>query len=132
MALRAKVKVLGDFKKTLNHLHFLGKQEYLSDLDRYGIEGVNALSDATPVRTGKTAASWQYRIEKSKKGTKIVWYNTNKANNGVSIVILIQYGHGTKSGYFIQGRDFINPAIQPVFDDIGENVWKAVVDNEHY
>jgi len=132
MALKAKVKVLGDFKKTLSHLHFLEKQQYLSDLDQFGMRGVAALSSATPVRTGKTAASWQYRIERSKKGAKIVWYNTNKASNGTSIAILIQYGHATKAGYFIQGRDFINPAIQPVFDDLAEDVWKAVVDDEHY
>jgi hypothetical protein len=89
--------------------------------------GVDALRDATPRRTGKTANSWEYRIVRDKdKVTSIEWYNTNYSNNGESIALLIQYGHATQSGYFIKGRDYINPAIEPVFEEIAEKVLKEV------
>lgn len=94
-------------------------------LEKYGEKGVFALSQATPKDTGETANSWKYEIIESRNGYSINWYNTNMAGN-TPVVILIQYGHGTKGGRFIPGKDFINPAIKPIFDAIAENAWKEV------
>lgn len=115
----------GNLKKTIKFLERMVKEEYLNNLDKYGREGVDALSSATPVDTGKTAASWDYRIEKTNSGTKIIWTNSN-VNNGVNIAIILQYGHGTNHGGYVQGRDYINPAIRPIFDKIADNAWKEV------
>ena len=94
-------------------------------LDKYGREGVEALSAATPVDSGKTASSWKYDIEHSSRGASISFSNTN-INKGVNIAIILQYGHGTRNGGYVQGRDYINPAIQPVFDRIVNEAWKEV------
>lgn len=88
--------------------------------------GVAALSANTPTDTGETATSWQYRIIQDGRRIRIEWYNTHVDSNGTSIAILIQYGHGTRNGGFVQGRDFINPAMRPVFDQIANDVWKKV------
>lgn len=95
------------------------------DLDKYGREGVSALSSATPRNTGKTASSWYYEIERTKNSVSINFYNSN-IQNGVPIAILLQYGHGTRNGGWVEGRDYINPAIQPIFDRIADNAWKEV------
>ena len=95
------------------------------DLDKYGREGVAALSSATPVDTGLTANSWHYKIEQRSGSVSIVFYNSN-IQNGVPIAIILQYGHGTRNGGWVQGRDYINPAIQPVFDKITEDAWREV------
>lgn len=95
-----------------------------ADFDRYGREGVAALSKATPVETSLTANSWEYRVIKGKR-PGIEWYNTNVVN-GTSVAILIQYGHGTGTGGYVQGRNYINPAIRPIFDQIVANVRKKV------
>ena len=102
----------------------LGKK-YLSILDRYGKEGVRALSQATPTDTGLTAISWSYKVETSRSGAKITWYNTN-IQNGVPIALILQYGHGTGTGGYVEGRDYINPAIQPIFDKLAEEAWREV------
>ena len=115
----------GNLKKTTRFLERMVKEEYLKNLDKYGQEGVQALSLATPVDSGKTAASWDYRIEKTNDGTKIVWTNSN-VNKGVNIAIILQYGHGTRNGGYVQGRDYINPAIRPIFDKIADDAWKEV------
>ena len=115
----------GDLKKTTKFLERTLKGDYLKDLDKFGREGVAALALATPVDTGKTAESWDYRIEKTNYGTKIIWTNSN-VNNGVNIAIILQYGHGTNHGGYVQGRDYINPAIQPIFDKIADAAWKEV------
>lgn len=115
----------GNLKKTTRFLERMVKEEYLKNLDKYGREGVEALSLVTPVDSGKTAASWDYRIEKANGGTKIVWTNSN-VNNGVNIAIILQYGHGTRNGGYVQGRDYINPAIRPIFDKIADDAWKEV------
>lgn len=94
-------------------------------LEKYGKEGVTALASATPVDTGLTANSWNYKIEQTKNSVSITFYNTN-IQNGVPIAIILQYGHGTRNGGWVQGRDYINPAIQPIFDKIAENAWKEV------
>ena len=115
----------GNLKKTTKFLERTLKGDYLKNLDKFGREGVAALAFATPVDTGKTAESWDYRIEKTTDGTKIVWTNSN-VNKGVNIAIILQYGHGTGNGGYVQGRDYINPAIRPIFDRIADDAWKEV------
>jgi len=84
-----------------------------------------ALRANTPVRTGKTAASWQYKIKQTKRGVKIVWFNTNIVSK-VPIAIVLQYGHGTRQGGYVQGKDYINPAMKPIFDEIDRMVGRAI------
>ena len=115
----------GDFKKTLTFLERASRLSVDSVLHRYGREGVNALSQATPVNTGQTAGSWNYEIENVNGSYSIYWTNSNQTS-GVPIVILLQYGHGTRGGGYVQGRDFINPAIKPIFDNIADKVWREV------
>jgi len=121
----------GDFEKTTKFLNKAIKKEYLLDriLDRYAREGVKALADATPKATGKTAASWGYEIEKGKGYCKITWTNSNLADGWLPIALLIQYGHGTGTGGYVQGRDYINPAVRPTFDNMANAVWKEVTDS---
>lgn len=111
----------GSYSKTEAWLTSLRGPNLLSGLDRYGELGVKALAAATPVDEGDTRKSWGYRITSN----SIEWYNTH-VNNGANIAILIQYGHGTGTGGYIQGRDYINPAIKPVFDKIAEEIGKKV------
>lgn len=115
----------GDFKKLTRFLERAKEAVRLGDLDKYGREGVAALSSATPVDSGLTASSWYYRIENKNGIAKISFYNSN-IQNGVPIAIIVQYGHGTGTGGWVEGRDYINPAIQPVFDEIAESVWREV------
>lgn len=114
-------KQKGDFSNTINFLesckHMLG----ISKLDEYGRLGVEALAANTPVDTGLTAASWKYKIENNSEGPCIYWYNTN-IQNGRTIAIILQYGFVTSKGTYVQGRDYINPAIQPIFDMIANEV----------
>ena len=115
----------GDFKKLTNFLEKMKRMFDVSMLDKYGREGVAALSAATPVDSGKTASSWTYEIKDIKDGVALTFNNTN-IQNGVSIAIILQYGHGTRNGGWVEGRDYINPAIQPVFDKIVNEAWKEV------
>lgn len=115
----------GDFSKTMSFLERAKESVKLGTLDRYGREGVAALSSATPVDTGLTARSWYYRIERDKNTATISFFNSN-IQNGVPIAIVLQYGHGTRNGGWVQGRDYINPAIQPIFDKIANTAWKEV------
>lgn len=115
----------GDFSKLTRYLERVKEAVKLGDLDRYGREGVAALASATPVESGKTANSWYYEIENNGKVAKISFKNSN-INKGVPIAIILQYGHGTGTGGWVQGRDYINPAIQPIFDKIAEQAWKEV------
>lgn len=115
----------GNFQKTDNFLKKAKQGDYFRSLERFAQEGVNALASATPIDSGKTAASWDYTISRSKGSVSITWTNSN-INDGVNIAVIIQYGHGTRNGGYVQGRDYINPAIRPVFDKIAENVWKEV------
>jgi hypothetical protein len=120
-----KFKHKGDFKKT--HLFFNKIKRNINDidLDRYGRDGVEALRSATPIDTGNTASKWYYEIEKSKQRIKIKFLNSN-IQNGVPIAIILQYGHATKNGGWVEGRDYINPSIQPVFNRITDSVWGEV------
>ena len=116
----------GNFNKTEKFFNRLLGREYLNILDHYGQMGVDALSSATPVDTGKTASSWFYEIERSGGGISISWHNDN-INQSVNIAVILQFGHGTGTGGYVQGRDYINPAIRPVFDKIADESWKEVV-----
>lgn len=116
----------GDFKKSYKFLHHVLKINYRSILDRFGKRGVEALSSATPTDSGETATSWKYDIEESAGQISIVWSNEN-INQGVNIAIILQYGHGTGTGGYVVGRDYINPALQPVFDEMANTVWKELI-----
>ena len=115
----------GDFRKTTRFLERAKRIAHVSILDKYGREGVAALASATPVDTGKTASSWNYEIVNDKGSITISFTNSN-IQNGVPIAIILQYGHGTGTGGWVQGRDYINPAIRPIFDRIVEEAWKEV------
>lgn len=116
----------GDFKKTLNFLQRAKKLNF-DDLREYGELGVEALAQATPKDSGRTADSWYYQIVETKNGYAIEFLNSNVVD-GVPIAIILQYGHGTGTGGYVQGRDYINPAIRPIFDDIARKVWKEVME----
>lgn len=115
----------GDFSKASHYFERLKGVVKLGDLDKYGREGVAALASATPVDSGLTASSWEYKIEHNNGSSKISFHNTN-IQNGVPIAIILQYGHGTRNGGWVQGRDYINPTIQPIFDRIVNDAWKEV------
>lgn len=118
-------KQKGDFTKLNRYFERMKEVVKIGDLDKYGKEGVAALSAATPVDTGKTANSWSYKIKRQNGSVSIDFYNSN-FSNGVPIAIILQYGHTTNNGGWVQGRDYINPAIQPIFDKIAKNAWKEV------
>jgi hypothetical protein len=120
-----RVEVKGDLRKTKKFLKKLEDNDIRSKLDQWGEMGVNALADATPVDTGLVARSWGYRIVETRKGPTIAWYNTN-VEDGALVAILIQYGHGTGTGGYVQGRDYINPAMLPVFEKIANDVWRMM------
>ena len=115
----------GDFSKLTSFLERAKESVKIGDLDKYGREGVAALSSATPIDSGKTANSWSYGIT-NKNGSVTISFNNSNIQNGVPIAIILQYGHGTKNGGWVQGRDYINPAIQPVFDEIVDKAWREV------
>lgn len=115
----------GDFSKTDEFLKKILKLDLDSVLKRYGELGVDALAKATPVDTGKTAACWDYKITKAKNSVTITWTNSNVID-GVPIALLIQYGHGTGTGGYVQGRDYIKPAIRPIFDNLAKDLWEEV------
>ena len=115
----------GDFSKSTRFLEKAKEAVRLGDLDRYGREGVAALASATPVESGLTAGSWYYKIERSNGSVSINFYNSN-IQNGVPIAVILQYGHGTGTGGWVEGRDYINPAIQPIFDRIANDAWREV------
>lgn len=120
-----KFRQKGDFSKSTRFLERVKEVVHLGDLDRYGREGVAALASATPVDSGVTTNSWYYEIKNTKGTITISFYNSN-IQNGVPIAVILQYGHGTRNGGWVEGRDYINPAIQPLFDKIAEEAWKEV------
>ena len=115
----------GDFSKLTRYLEKAKNVVRIGDLDRYGREGVAALASATPIDSGRTASSWYYKIEHKNGSATISFLNSN-IQNGVPIAIILQYGHGTRNGGWVQGRDYINPAIQPIFDKIANDAWREV------
>lgn len=123
--MRVKFEVSGGFTKTERFLNRMKRREYLNVLDEFGRDGVQALRNATPVDSGATAEAWDYEIKRTRDYTEIVWTNSN-INDGAPIAVILQYGHGTGTGGYVQGRDYINPAIRPIFDKIAEKAWKVV------
>lgn len=119
------VKQKGDFSKLTQYLVKAKKVVTTKDLDKFGREGVAALAAATPIDSGLTANSWYYEIEIKSGSASITFYNSN-VQNGIPIAIILQYGHGTGTGGWIEGRDYINPALQPIFDGIAEKAWREV------
>lgn len=119
------IETSGSFKNIDKFLAAMDREEMFRMLNRYGLMGVDALSNATPERTGKTANSWEYDIIDKKGFHGITWRNTN-VNDGVPIAIILQYGHGTGTGGWVEGYDYINPALRPVFDKLAEEVWREV------
>lgn len=115
----------GDFSKLTRYLERVKEAVHIGDLDKYGRAGVAALASATPVDSGLTASSWYYEIENQNGSARITFLNSN-IQNGVPIAIILQYGHGTGTGGWVEGRDYINPAIQPIFDEIAKKAWKEV------
>ena len=115
----------GDFSKLTRYLERVKEVIKLGDLDKYGRVGVAALASATPVDTGLTASSWYYEIS-NKNGSAMISFHNSNIQNGVPIAIILQYGHGTRNGGWVEGRDYINPAIRPIFDRIADDAWKEV------
>lgn len=115
----------GSFKNLDKFLQRMSKGDIFRSLDKYGREGAQALASATPKESGLTAASWGYEVFNDRAGWTIRWYNSNVVD-GVPVAILLQVGHGTGTGGYVSGRDYINPALKPVFDRIAESVWKVV------
>lgn len=126
-----EVTVKGDFKKTKSFLQRCLNIFRLGILDKYGRLGIDALKAATPVDTGVTANAWYYRIVHNSRGVAIQWCNSSK-NEGIPIVILLQYGHGFQNGGYYEGLDFINPAMKPIFDDLAEQAWKELTNESKH
>lgn len=121
-----KITSQGDFNRTFKFLHFMERWKVDRILQKYGQQGVAALAAATPVDTGTTANSWSYSIKSSGNSATIYWSNSH-VNKGVNIAVILQFGHGTGTGGYVQGRDYINPAMRPIFDKIAEEAWREVV-----
>ena len=121
-----KVGDKGDFKKTFKFLRAMKEKRFLKNLDKYGQIGVDALAAATPKRTGLTAESWTYDITDNGEQLIISWNNTNVQKGYYNVALMIQYGHGTGTGGWVEGIDYINPALKPVFDKIADAVWMEV------
>lgn len=115
----------GDFSKATRYFERVKEAAKVGILDKYGRAGVAALSSATPIESGLAAGSWGYEIERSRNSARIIFTN-NDIENGFPIAIMLQYGHGTGTGGWVQGRNYINPAIQPIFDQIANEVWREV------
>lgn len=119
------IEFKGDFSKLNKKMERMKEAVKLSDLDKYGRQGVEALSAATPVDTGLTANSWSYEIERKNDTISIVFKNSNIVD-GYPIAIILQYGHVTGNGGWVEGIDYINPALKPLFEKIAEDAWKEV------
>lgn len=118
-------KHTGDFSKTTKFLKSTKNVNITNILNEYGKAGVAALASATPIESGLTANSWYYEVE-IKKGSCAIHFNNSNNQNGVPIAVILQYGHGTRNGGWVQGRDYINPAVQPIFDNITNKAWREV------
>lgn len=115
----------GDFSKTEKFLKKSLGKNYLTVLDKYAKQGVAALSSATPIDSGETAISWDYEIIQNESSLSIIWKNYH-IEKGVNIAVILQYGHGTRNGGYVEGRDYINPALRPIFDSLADAAWKEV------
>ena len=119
------IRQKGDFKNLSSFLEKTKEKLNLGLLDKYGREGAAALQAATPKDTGKTSESWYYKIERKNGSVSLTFHNSNQ-NKGVPIAIILQYGHATRNGGYVEGVDYINPALRPIFDKIAEEAWKEV------
>ena len=119
------IKHEGSFKKTNTFLNRVSLANYLSIFQKYGREGVKALISATPIDSGETKNSWDYKIKRTKNGVSIFWTNSHIVD-GVPIAVILHYGHATRNGGYVQGRDYINPVIRPIFDKIAADIWREV------
>lgn len=120
-----KIRHKGNFNRFERFSNRMLKRDYLNILSEYANRGVAALKAATPSESGKTADSWDYEIE-SKDGSTTIWFTNSNENDGVNVAILLIYGHGTKNGSYVQGIDFVSPALEPVFQDLSYQMWKEV------
>lgn len=123
--MKVSLRHRGDFANTVRYLQKARKNASLTFLDKYGRAGVAALASATPVDTGLTASSWHYKITE-KNGLYVITFLNSNIQNGIPIAIILQYGHGTRNGGWVEGRDYINPAIQPIFDKLANEAWREV------
>ena len=123
------VRSKGDFSKLNGFLEKAKEAVKLGNLDKYGKAGVKALESATPMDSGLTANSWYYTIERNDNTVSINFHNSN-IQNGIPIAIILQYGHGTGTGGWVEGRDYINPAIQPIFDNLVKDAWEVIINYE--
>lgn len=130
MKFMIKIKQKGDFKKSEQFFKRVVKREYIKFFNEVGEAGVKALQEATPKRTGKTADSWDYKVLETNQGLSITWTNSN-VNDGANIAILIQLGHGTSTGAYVKGVDYINPALKPVFEAFAKKAWWEVTRNAY-
>lgn len=120
------ITVKGSFDNANRLIDKIRRKHYYSRLNDFGRQGVDILSRATPVDTGKTAASWYYKVEVKNDSVKIMWCNNNKTDTGIPVAVLIRYGHVTGNGGYVQGVDYISPNITPLFEKIAETIWKEV------
>lgn len=120
------VRHRGSFRNLEDFIRRTLRSDYMNILHKYGAMGVNELGHATPKGTGMTAQSWTYKIIKTRKGHTVTWANSNTTSSGTPIVVLLHYGHGTNGGGYVQGRDFINPTVRPIFDRLANELWEEV------
>ena len=132
MALYVKIKHKGDLQGDLAKTFRLEKRStrkrIAAILEKYGQQAVEALKLATPRETGKTAESWSYEVVQIDNGAKLSFKNSNEVNGWFNVAIMLQYGHGTRNGGWVEGRDYINPALQPILDDMAKRAWKEVME----
>lgn len=121
-----KIEHYGNLDNTVGWLKKLKQRHMFKHLDRFGVRGVKALEEATPKDTGKTATSWSYRIEQDERGVRIIYENSNVIDEWCNVAVIIQYGHATGTGGYVEGIDYINPALAPVFKGIADEVWEEV------
>lgn len=121
-----KIEHYGNLDNTVGWLKKLKQKRMFKNLDKFGIRGVRALEDATPRDTGKTATSWSYKIEQDDHSVKIIYENSNVVDEWCNVAVIIQYGHATRNGGWVEGIDYINPALEPVFKGIADEVWEEV------
>lgn len=120
-----KLVARGGFKNVSSYIERLKENINIGTLDKYGKRGVEALASATPRDTGLTAASWQYSITRERGKATLYFHNTN-FQNGIPIAIILQYGHATRNGGWVQGIDYINPAIRPIFEELANQAWEEM------
>lgn len=128
MALYVTIKHKGNFFKQYKLKKRSTRKRMVAILEKYGQEGVEALKAATPKDTGKTAESWSYAVAQTDHGARLDFINSNEVNGWFNVALMLQYGHGTRNGGWVEGRDYINPSLQPIFDSMLERAWKEVME----